>query len=82
MRCSIGGREKARGEAGFSFRGRGALLLAVCGEDAKGEIEGAVDGVAGHFSPRTPKGEPRLPGSRRPGRRRHHGFVTNHESWR
>ena len=41
MRCSIGGREKARGEAGFSFRGRGALLLAVCGEDASGEVEGS-----------------------------------------
>src|SRR5262249_34977838 len=56
-----GGGETARGEAGVSFRGREALLLAVCGEDAKGVKRGAGGRAAGHFRPRSPKDEPRLP---------------------
>ena len=52
---------------GFTFRGRGALLLAVRGEDAKGDPEGPVAGLPATSGPVPRKVNPTPLGSRRQG---------------
>ena len=60
------GGSRREGRAVLSFRGRGALLLAVRGEDAKGDPEGPVDGLPATSGPVPRKVNPSPLGSRDP----------------